>query len=376
MSNQLTSSSADESTVPERFDPAAMRGEIIEAEHLARYRWASALAEGRRVLDAGCGTAYGSALLAQSGATEVVGVDVSAEILDSVRSSMPPAVALQHGDVMALAFEDSSFDLVICFEVIEHLEDPAAALDEFRRVLRPDGILAVSSPNREVYPPGNPHHLHEYTPNELEEALSHRFEQVRLERQHTWITSGVLSDERFVLGTDESVGPDVQVRKLIRDKTGSELYTVALASDSELPTIAATLELAPPVELRKWDALWHEQSDVLKDQAQMLSRQAALLAEHEAYAERTAQEIGELRRQLGRAESKLAAVPELDAQLRELLKLNDDLLALNNELQVRQVTFDELVEISRRYTVLVESNSWRLTRPLRRMAVLVRTLVN
>ena len=59
---------------------------------------------------------------------------------------------------------DRSFDLVVCFEVIEHLEEPDAALRELERVVAADGVVLVSSPNRDVYEPGNPHHLHEYTP--------------------------------------------------------------------------------------------------------------------------------------------------------------------------------------------------------------------
>ena len=183
MSDQLLNTSADTSEVPERFDPATMKGEIIEAEHLARYRWVSPLVAGRRVLDAGCGTAYGSVLLADAGAVEVIGVDLASEVLDSARPDMPVTVALEEGDVTTLPYEDGRFDFVVCFEVIEHLDDPGRALDEFRRVLSPDGVLAVSSPNREVYPPGNPHHVHEYTPTELEQALARRFAFVRLERQ-------------------------------------------------------------------------------------------------------------------------------------------------------------------------------------------------
>ena len=74
-----------QSGFPERFAPGDMRGELIEAEHLARYSWAAGLARGKRVLDAGCGTAYGSRMLAEGGAQEVVGIDIAAEVLEAVR---------------------------------------------------------------------------------------------------------------------------------------------------------------------------------------------------------------------------------------------------------------------------------------------------
>jgi 2-polyprenyl-3-methyl-5-hydroxy-6-metoxy-1,4-benzoquinol methylase len=381
MSDRLLNASAEASNVPERFDPEAMHGEIIEAEHLARYRWASALVQGRRVLDAGCGTAYGSTLLAGAGATEVVGVDCVPEVLDAVRPDMPSTVVLEAADVTSLPYPDGCFDVVVCFEVIEHLDAPGRALDEFRRVLTPQGVLAISSPNRDVYPPGNPHHVHEYTPAELEQDLSQRFSSVRLERQHTWITSAVLDDARFQTGEDGGLGKEVCVRKLDGDKPGSELYTVALAGQRELPIARATFELAAPVELRKWDHLWHEQDETLSQQAEMLSRQAQLLTEREQGAVNDAalqaqlrHEIEQLRGQLETAEIQIARLPALDARAEDLLRLNDELLRRNEALLQREEDLDELLAIADRYTVVVESTSWKLTRPLRNLVVGARKL--
>jgi SAM-dependent methyltransferase len=357
-----------------------MHGEIIEAEHLARYRWASTLVEGRRVLDAGCGTAYGSMMLAEAGALEVIGVDRAPEVLEAVRADMPSAVVLETADVTSLPYPDGRFDVVVCFEVIEHLNDRGRALDEFRRVLTSAGVLAISSPNRDVYPPGNPHHVREYTPAELELDLSQRFDAVRLERQHTWITSGVLDDARFQLGEDRGLGEDVCVRKLESDELGRELYTVALAGQQELPIAQPTFELAAPVELRKWDDLWHEQDDTLSRQAEMLSEQAQLLAEqgqavieNDTIRTQHLQEIELLRRQLETAEFEIARIPMLDAKVGDLLRLNDDLLSRNEVLLQREEDIDELLAIAARYTVVVNSTSWKLTRPLRNIVAGVRT---
>lgn len=374
MSDQLLSQEADAADVPERFDPATMHGEIIEAEHLARYRWVSPIAAGRRVLDAGCGTAFGSAMLAKAGAAEVVGVDVASDVLDAARAQMPAGVTLETGDVTALPYADASFDLVVCFEVIEHLDERARALDEFRRVLGPDGVLAISSPNRDVYPAGNPHHVHEYTPAELEREVSHYFPFVTLARQHTWIGSGVLDDGRFAAGDDEELGGDLRVRKLLADQPGAELYTLALAAHEDPSTPGATLELATAVELRRWDALWHEQDRVLAQQAELLSAHERLFAEEAAQRDQLWHEVEQLRHQLGRTESQLARMPALDAQLGELVQINDELLRFNHELQARQVQLDELIETAARYTVVVQSTSWKLTRPLRRTAAFMRRL--
>jgi ubiquinone/menaquinone biosynthesis C-methylase UbiE len=366
--------SAKDLSVPERFDPATMRGEIIEAEHLARYRWAAAIAPGRRVLDAGCGTGYGSLLLAEAGALEVTGVDRAVDVLVSAREKMPATVVLEEGDVTALPYEDGRFDLIVCFEVIEHLENPSDALDEFRRLLSPSGVLALSSPNRAVYPPGNPHHVHEYTPDELEAELTSRFTFASLRRQHTWITSGVLDDEQFRRSDDASLGDDVAIRKLGADQPGAELYTLGLAGEQQLPDPSAALELSAAVELRRWDALWHEQSQLLTQQQELLTAHEQVFVDHAVLVGQLQREIHLLRGQLARTESQLARMPELDAQLQDLLQTNDELLALNHQLQRRQQHLAELETTAARYTVLVESSSWRLTSPLRRAGALLRRL--
>src|SRR5688572_26991292 len=92
--------------VPERFDPASVRGEMTDAEHLARYAWAAQLTKGRRVLDAGCGLGYGSALLAGAGAGSVTGMDIAPAVVEVARGRVPAGVTLVEGDVHQLPFED------------------------------------------------------------------------------------------------------------------------------------------------------------------------------------------------------------------------------------------------------------------------------
>jgi SAM-dependent methyltransferase len=99
-------------------------------------------AQGRVVLDAGCGEGYLSRMLAGRGADLVVGVDLCPELVDAAREQ-----AIQEGiraryevaDVAALPFDEAAFDLVIANHVLNDLEDPAPAVAEFARVLRPGG---------------------------------------------------------------------------------------------------------------------------------------------------------------------------------------------------------------------------------------------
>jgi SAM-dependent methyltransferase len=235
----------------ERYDPRLAEGKIIAAEHEARYRWASTAAIGKQVLDAGCGVGYGSAMMAEAGAAEVVGTDIDPAAIEAAETRYRDRAGLEfrQGDLRDLPFVDESFDLVVCFEAIEHVDRQDAALDELRRVIRPHGHLLVSSPNRDVYPPGNPHHVHEYVPEELAEALSARFREVELWRQHTWLASLALDDEAAAAGPDVEIG--TSVRKLTALAPGSELYTLAIAGDVPLSGLRSNAMLCEPIEIRE-----------------------------------------------------------------------------------------------------------------------------
>jgi 2-polyprenyl-3-methyl-5-hydroxy-6-metoxy-1,4-benzoquinol methylase/predicted transcriptional regulator len=234
---------------PERFVPDEMRGELIEAEHIGRYRWAAPLVAGRAVVDAGCGTAYGSAILAEAGAISVDGVDAAEDVLRAVEPLMPDGVKLTVADIQQLPFDDGVFDAVVCFEVLEHLDDAERAVKEFARVLVKGGFVVVSSPNRTVYPAGNPHHKHEFLPEELRLLLHQHFEFVDLYRQQAWLASAVLKERDYV-----SEGADLteaRLHKVVRAELGTELYTVAVAGSAPLPLApsAAVLTSRPGTPL-------------------------------------------------------------------------------------------------------------------------------
>lgn len=239
----------------ERFDPGTMAG-LIAAEHFARYHWAAQALDGRDVLDAGCGVGYGSLVCARAGAARVVGIDVSAEAIAQARADSGGKVEFVVGDLQALPFETASFDAIVCFEAIEHIGEQDTVLDEFARVLRPGGLLLVSSPNRDVYTPGNPHHVAEYVPAELETALGLRFAHVRLFRQHPWLASLVTDDDGFA-ASDPGVDLDARVGKTDGASGGDELYTLAAASDGPLPDLKRFAVLSGTIDLRAWqERVW------------------------------------------------------------------------------------------------------------------------
>lgn len=135
--------------------------------HLAAYRYAATLAEGRSVLDAGCGEGYGAALLARV-ARRVVGADrAEATALANVRHRHPN-LTYHTVDLANLDALDEEFDLVVSFQVIEHVPDPAGLLAALRRRTAQGGTLLVTTPNRLMSVSENPYHLREWTAPELE----------------------------------------------------------------------------------------------------------------------------------------------------------------------------------------------------------------
>jgi 2-polyprenyl-3-methyl-5-hydroxy-6-metoxy-1,4-benzoquinol methylase len=120
------------------------------AWHLARYEFAVPFVKEKCVLDLGSGEGYGAALLAEH-AREVVGIDYSPEAVKHARARYARGnLSFDVGDAMAIPNQLGHFDVVTCFEVIEHVEDHGALLAGIARALRPGGVVLLSTPNKRV----------------------------------------------------------------------------------------------------------------------------------------------------------------------------------------------------------------------------------
>jgi SAM-dependent methyltransferase len=153
----------------------------MRVEDLARYRFFAERAAGT-VLDHGCGAGEGAASLAAAG-LRVIAVDEDGSALRYAAAAFAgPRFVRMDGERLALA--DECVDAVISVEVVEHVPNPAVYLAEARRVLRPGGLLVLTTPNqlRGSPTPGSlwPEHLREYRPAELERLLRASFESVQL----------------------------------------------------------------------------------------------------------------------------------------------------------------------------------------------------
>jgi SAM-dependent methyltransferase len=129
---------------------------------------------GLDVLEAGCGEGYGADLIARV-ARRVIALDYDDASVSHVRTHYPRVQAMQ-GNLAELPLPDGSVDVVVNFQVIEHLWDQGQFIAECARVLRPSGLLMVSTPNRITFSPGrdtpiNPFHTRELNAGELSALL-------------------------------------------------------------------------------------------------------------------------------------------------------------------------------------------------------------
>jgi SAM-dependent methyltransferase len=228
----------------ERFLPGTMTGETA-LEHEHRYLFARQLVAGRVVLDIACGEGYGSALLARD-AAEVIGVDIDAGVIEHARhkyAAVPVSGKLRFevGDCAAIPLVDACVDLVVSFETIEHHAQHDQMLAEIRRVLRPGGLLLISTPDRVEYSeiPGlsNPFHVKELDEPEFRALLSRHFGSVRCWRQRVVAGSWLLPEgEAGPLQFFDADQP-AQSQSVLPHAP----YLVALAGNGDLPPVRSGL---------------------------------------------------------------------------------------------------------------------------------------
>ena len=139
----------------ERIDPQATpwlyRGVVYQ--HVQRYEFARPLVRGKKVLDVSCGVGYGSRILSET-AEHVTGVDLSTDaIARARRQNQGPRIDFQEADATQLPLADHSMDAVVSLETIEHLPQDRVDLflNELYRVLKPGGLLLMSTPDRDVF---------------------------------------------------------------------------------------------------------------------------------------------------------------------------------------------------------------------------------
>jgi glycosyltransferase involved in cell wall biosynthesis/SAM-dependent methyltransferase len=368
----------------ERYIPG-QRGNI-ELEHLHRYSCAVTLAFGKDVLDIASGEGYGSAILART-ARHVTGVDIASEAISHAQSKyLHNNLDFKLGSATEIPLPGASVDLVVSFETIEHHDQHDAMLAEIKRVLRPDGALLISSPNKRVYSEmpkyANPYHVKELTRCEFEDLLHRHFTHVALYSQRV-VYGSVIVPEGSVTARA------ISYRKNGNDTTSDvglidPMYLIALASDVAIPPMASSvfedyIEEHEAFGLAKSDlsareaqvAHLHERIHALESELTTVVAESARLqesveTEKKELSARLQESLDAQRREFAESSSLRSQLIESDAVIRDLKRKNATLEAGIARLRDLASQFAAKVE---RYE---QSWSWRLTAPVRLTTTIVR----
>lgn len=229
------------------------------AEHLHRYAIALQFSQGRTVLDIASGEGYGANLLA-SQAAFVHGVDMSSEaVAHAAHKYRRENLRFLQGSATAIPLQDASVDLVVSFETIEHLREHDEMMAEIRRVLRPNGTLIISSPDKRNYSDltghNNPFHLRELYSQEFQAFIQKYFRYACFLMQRISYGSLVapeLPATGFVeySGNFDSVNAHAGLQQAV--------YNIAIASDqpvASMPTSFWTADALHEQLLREHDAM-------------------------------------------------------------------------------------------------------------------------
>ncbi|MGA8032830.1 MAG: class I SAM-dependent methyltransferase [Casimicrobiaceae bacterium] len=306
----------------ERFIPG-VPGEIAY-EHCHRYAFARSLARGRRVLDAACGTGYGSALMAGVAAS-VVGIDIDAAVIADAAASYASHANLRFdaASVTAIPLPDASVDLVVSFETIEHIgaDEQLRMLAEFARVLVPGGVLVLSSPNRVEYSDlrnyRNPFHVHELDRGELAQLLQADFPARQWYRQRRYLGSALWAEgEGTRCETLAGNAESVRVAPL-----PEALYFVVVAAREEgsLPSELPALSLYADAGDSEWERIDDEARKVLR-----LDRE---LAQRDQENLQLAQRVHALEDTVGQRDARIAIGDAERDEMRRQLEAQERLIA-------------------------------------------------
>jgi 2-polyprenyl-3-methyl-5-hydroxy-6-metoxy-1,4-benzoquinol methylase len=238
--SSLTDDEYHQHLVADGTDPYSSR------MHAARYRFAAeTLRVGQRALEIGCASGYGTELLGRSGA-EVVAIDLHGAAVASTQRRNPRARAVR-ADCTRLPFEARAFDLVVCFDVIEHLEKPATLLEQIARVVKPGGRAILSTPNKlasdlntgQIYA----YHVREYYLSEFRAELAARFRRFEVYGQY----ASFVDDVRAGAGLYRRQSRFWFVPKPIRERVGTTLRSLVyramgLGHRGESPTQLGRME--------------------------------------------------------------------------------------------------------------------------------------
>jgi ubiquinone/menaquinone biosynthesis C-methylase UbiE len=311
------------------------RDPVTAYEHWHRYAYAAQFVSGKNVLDLASGEGYGSATLART-AQRVIALDINEDAVNHARLKYR-SNNLQFivGSIMELPLFKIGFDIIVCFEAIEHISGPEQLLNEVKRVLLPSGLFLVSTPNKPEYKKSeisNPFHVGELDFEEFQAMLVKHFRRTQFLGQRVYCNSSLwtIADRTSSMVSEYLLDRDNNAFTLAGDDKRVPLYFVGIASDAEdLPGVTGAVLVDGSNSLLKEAARIQDETSAnvqsLKDalawrERQLLQTQETLQVQEQALVWKEDQ-LREARTALSWEEEQLkesqAALSREEGQLKE-----------------------------------------------------------
>ncbi|MFO7996273.1 MAG: glycosyltransferase [Dehalococcoidia bacterium] len=232
----------------ERFLPW-IDGSQIHYEHLHRYAFAARFVKGKRVLDLACGEGYGANMLARE-AEYVAGIEIDKTTVQHARSRyIRDNLEFIEGSILDVPIQDKKkFDVVVCFEAIEHIADHDKLLSEVKRLLKDDGLFMVSTPNKGAYTDApdqhSPFHVKELDYDELKSLLERYFKNFQMFGQRVHVGSNMWSiNQHESRGYIEAIVKKGDMEFYSTERTSKKpIYFIAMASNSNLRPLTSVTD--------------------------------------------------------------------------------------------------------------------------------------
>jgi ubiquinone/menaquinone biosynthesis C-methylase UbiE len=262
----------------ERFTPECVRE--IWYEHLHRYAFAKNLVANKKVLDAACGEGYGSDLLAKY-AKQVTGLDIDkTSIAHANDRYKKDNLNFIQGSCSQLSFDDNTFDCVVSFETLEHLSEQQEMLAEINRVLKDDGLLFISTPDKKHYSDvtgfNNEFHVKELYKNEFKQLLDAHWQH------QTWYAQAMMFNSVLekIDATNKTYATDILDENQLQynQRFLTPMYYVVIASKKPLEE---TTDLH--VFADQQQSVYEHYNKTIKDYIYLANKHNALLKKHEKW---------------------------------------------------------------------------------------------
>ncbi len=264
----------------ERMVPAENAGDYIYLDHLCRYHFAARFCKDKYVVDAACGAGFCTHLLALNHAKFVLGMDISREAVQySIENFKHENNRFIVGDILSQPIQTGLADLAVAFEILEHIELHDKFIRELKRIMKPGGMLLISTPDIDHYKIDNAFHVRELTYSQFTALLKSFFKNVLILNQSALYASVIQAagslerdapdgDRSFIPQNLPALGPELRYGR----------FNLAICSDDPLPDIEPLLLFDPD----PWENL---RTEVLRVHRQMKAWRKLVEERHRLKAE-------------------------------------------------------------------------------------------